>query len=134
MSKEFNLNDAFVIAMSAIKKANDIKVDVSISIVNSHGEEIFFCKMDNALNISEKLAFKKAYSSVSLKVPTSEIKKLIDDSLCGLDTAMSGELVMFGGGIPIFKDGKLLGAIGVSGGAVEEDILIAKSALEVFNK
>ena len=41
---------------------------------------------------------------------------------------------MFGGGIPIFKDGKLLGAIGVSGGAVEEDILIAKSALEVFNK
>ena len=134
MSQEFNLNDAFVIAMSDIKKANDIKVDVSISIVNSHGEEIFFCKMDNALKISEKLAFKKASSSVLLRVPTSEIKKLVDDSLCGLDTALAGEIVLFGGGIPIFREGEMVGAIGVSGGAVEEDMLIAKSGIEALDK
>ena len=131
---ELGLNDAFMMALERLKKAGSIHVDVCISIVNSHGEQIFFCKMDNALKISEKLAFKKAYSSISLRVPTAEIKKLVDDSLCGLDSAMAGEIVMFGGGIPIFKDGELLGAIGVSGGAVEEDILIAKSALEVFNK
>lgn len=131
---ELGLNDAFLMALEALKKAGSIQVDVCISIVNAHGEQIFFCKMDNALKISEKLAFKKAYSSVSLKVPTSDIKRLVDESLCGLDTAMSGEIVMFGGGIPLFKDGKLLGAVGVSGGAVEEDILIANAALEVFNK
>lgn len=131
---ELNLNDAFIMALEAIKKAGSIHVDVCISIVNSHGEEIFFCKMDNALKISEKLAFKKAYSSISLKVPTSDIKKLIDDGLCGLDTAMAGELVMFGGGIPIFRDGKLLGAVGISGGTVEEDVVIAKAALEAFNR
>ena len=47
---ELGLNDAFSMALEALKKAGSIHVDVCISIVNSHGEEIFFCKMDNALN------------------------------------------------------------------------------------
>lgn len=133
MYESINLGEAFLIGLEAVRKANSLKVDVSVSVMNKYGSQIFFCKMDKALPISEKMAFKKAHTSVLLQMPTEDIKKSIDESWFGLDTAMDGEIVMFGGGVPIFRNNEFVGAVGVSGGNVKDDILIAKTAAQVIN-
>lgn len=133
MNESINLSEALLIGLEAVRKASSMKVNVSISVMNKYGSQIFFCKMDNALPISEKMAFKKAHTSVLLQMPTADIKKSIDEAWHGLDTVMAGEIVMFGGGIPIFRNNEFVGAVGVSGGNNEEDVLIANTAAQIIN-
>lgn len=125
-----SLDEALVIGLDAIKKANSINVKVSISICDKHGNQVFFSRMDDALLVSIELAPKKAFTSIALRMPTEDVKKAIDASLCSLGESMGGKIVLFGGGIPIFKNGHIIGAIGVSGGSVEEDIIIANAGIE----
>ncbi len=134
MYDSINLGEAFLIGLEAVKKANSLKTNVSVSVINKYGTQIFFCKMDNALPISEKMAFKKAHTSMLLQMPTEDVKKSIDESWYGLDTAMKGEIVMFGGGVPVFRNNEFVGAVGVSGSRnIEDDVLIAKTAAQVIN-
>lgn len=59
MNESINLSEALLIGLEAVRKASSMKVNVSVSVMNKYGSQIFFCKMDNALPISEKMAFKK---------------------------------------------------------------------------
>lgn len=53
--------------------------------------------------------------------------------LYGLNTTNNGRLVVFGGGIPLVNDGKVVGAIGVSGSTVPHDVQVAEVGVKVFN-
>lgn len=53
--------------------------------------------------------------------------------LYGLNTTNNGRLVVFGGGIPLVNDGKVVGAIGVSGSTVPHDVQVAEAGVKVFN-
>ncbi|MCV5824471.1 heme-binding protein, partial [Escherichia coli] len=53
--------------------------------------------------------------------------------LYGLESHMQGKVVTFGGGFPLWRDGKLLGGLGISGGSVEQDMDIAQSAMAAIN-
>lgn len=133
-SDSLTMEDALTIALGSIAHAREINVNVTVSVLDSSAVELLFLKMDNALLISTTLAPKKAYTSVVLKAPTSEVKSMIDSSLHLLESSMDSKIVAFGGGIPIIKEGKLLGAVGVSGGSIEEDIKIAKAGIDLFLK
>lgn len=52
--------------------------------------------------------------------------------LYGLNTTNNGRIVLFGGGIPLTQDEKVVGAVGVSGSSVEHDIQVAQAAVNVF--
>lgn len=134
MSNTLTLDEALKMSLLAIQKSNELKVPVSICVMDKYGNKILFFKMDGAIPISEELSVKKAYTSVMLKVPSSKVKKMMEDSLYNLDIAMAGKIVVFGGGLPIFNNGECLGAIGISGGSVQEDEKIALSAIEVIQK
>ncbi|WP_342764523.1 heme-binding protein [Haladaptatus sp. R4] len=90
--------------------------------------------MDDALLASIDIAQNKAYSAVSLKMPTHELANASqpNESLFGIHSTNDDRIVIFGGGYPLRVDGDVVGAVGVSGGAVEEDRTVAEAGVEAF--
>ena len=114
------------------EKANEIGVPMVFSAVDAGGNLIYFQRMEGALLISNKVSQDKAYTSCVLKCPTNALADLTKpgDSLWSLHNSGDGRIVCFGGGYPIEADGKIIGAIGVSGGTAEQDMSVATYALE----
>ena len=96
------------------------------------GNLLYFQRMEGALLISVKVSQDKAYTACALKCPTAALADVTKpgDSLWSLHNSGDGRIVCFGGGYPIEVDGKVIGAIGVSGGTAEEDMAVATYALE----
>lgn len=115
----------------AIKKAEELSIAVNIAVVDDGGHLISFARMDGAALLSVDIAKNKAYTSAAFGIPTHEWFDLIKDH----DALRTGivhtdRLVVFGGGYPVYSDNKLAGAIGISGGSEEEDMLCCQAALE----
>lgn len=135
-SIELNLQTAKKLAELAEEKAKEIKVPIVISIVDDGGNVILIHRMENSLLASIDLSLNKAYTSVSLKMSTDKLKDLCKpgEELYGIQHT-NNRFVIFGGGIPFVYKGKVVGAIGVSGGSVEEDICVCEYALrEIMTK
>lgn len=129
-----SLNDAKKIVEAGKKKAEEMKKDFVLAVVNSEGNLILEEKMDNAIFASIEIALKKAYTAAALRIETSELAKLVqpNGSLYGLHTDQ--RYVVFGGGSLLKKNGEIVGAVGVSGGTVDEDMTVAKACVEAFCK
>lgn len=114
------------------EKANEIGVPMVFTVVDEGGNLVYFQRMPGSLLISIKVSQDKAYTAVSLKCPTAALADVTKpgDSLWSLHNSGDGRIVCFGGGYPIEVDGKVIGAIGVSGGTAEEDMSVATYALE----
>lgn len=131
-----NLEVAKKLMDSAEKKANELKVPMVISIVDEGGNLIACHRMDDALLVSIELAQNKAWTSVALKMTTESLAQVatVGKELYGINTTHNGRVIVFGGGIPLYNDNnRIIGAVGVSGGSVEEDISVAQSAVNALN-
>ncbi len=117
-------------------KARELGVPMVIAVTDEGGNLVALHRMDGSLLVSISLAVDKAYTAVALKMPTAELASLSlpGQPLYGVNTTDKGRLVVFGGGIPIRDGDHILGGIGVSGGTVDEDILVAEAALAQQNK
>lgn len=116
----------------AVEKAKEIGVPVAFSAVDAGGNLIYFQRMEGTLLISTKVSQDKAYTACALKCPTSDLADVTKpgESLWSLHNSGDGRIICFGGGYPIFSDGQIIGAIGVSGGTADEDMAVATYALE----
>ena len=125
------LAKAKLIVDAAEKKAVEIGVPMVIAVVDQGGNLVLQERMDDSLLASISLAFGKAYTAVSLKMPTDEVAKLVTpgNPLYGLSSNDQGKYVVFGGGFPLFDKQIIVGAVGVSGGTVDEDMLVARAGL-----
>lgn len=103
-------------------------IPVVIAVVTKEGNPISVQAMDHAFVISYELAIKKAFTAAALKMPTHELAKLTAKGADfeGLEGMLDAKIVTLGGGCPIKVGGIVIGAIGVSGGAAEEDIEFAR--------
>ncbi|WKY47039.1 cob(I)yrinic acid a,c-diamide adenosyltransferase [Eubacteriaceae bacterium ES3] len=115
-------------------KAEDIGVPIVFSVVDQGGNLVYFERMEDALMVSIDISMNKAYTANALKMSTDKVAGAVKEegSLYGLQWTNNGKMVVFGGGYPIKVNGEVIGGIGVSGGSVDEDMIIAKSALEVL--
>jgi len=115
-------------------KARELGKDFVMALVDSSGHLIAHVKMDDAIFASIDIALKKAYTSTALKMTTEDIAALVkpDKSLYGLQN--DPRYIVFGGGIPLVVEKEIVGAVGVSGGSVEEDIVIANACVEKLNQ
>lgn len=123
--------------VAATRKAQSIGALVSAAVVDGGGNLVSFLRMDGAEIAGPTLAVDKAYTAVSNRISTQELSVLAAPGgpLFGLHSNGGGRFVIFGGGIPIFDDsGLVLGAVGVSGGAVEEDVACAEAAIARWNE
>ena len=115
----------------AIQKAEELKIAINVSIVDNKGLEMAFLRMENSFIHSSEIAKDKAYTSASFGFPTEQWT-IIFKNMPHLEQGFSNRnrLIPFGGGLPIFENEVKVGAIGVSGGTEEEDIICAKYAIE----
>jgi uncharacterized protein GlcG (DUF336 family) len=100
--------------------------------VDAGGNLIAQQRMDDALLVSIDISLNKAYTAVAVRMPTHELAEVSQSGqpLFGIHNADKGRIVIFGGGLPLKDNDKIIGGIGVSGGSVEDDIICAKAGLE----
>ncbi|MGI8312024.1 GlcG/HbpS family heme-binding protein [Saccharopolyspora hattusasensis] len=121
------------ILVAAAAKATEIDSPSSISILDSGREPVAFLRQDGALLASPEISSNKAYTSVSMKMPTGDLNELVQPGgpFFGLQTAQARPFVTFAGGVPILVDGEVVGAIGVAGGTGEQDEEVANAGAAV---
>jgi len=122
-----------ILCRAAVSESEKLGVPISIAIVDESGALAYFHRMPGAILVSVGIAQNKAYTSASIGLPTGDLAKLAapGGSLFGINTA-EPRYVIFGGGFPLFQDGGLVGAFGISGASVEEDEQIGKAVLNAF--
>ena len=103
-----------------------------IAVCNSEGNPIAVHVMDGAFLVSYEVAVKKAYTSVAVKMSTMELSKIAQPGGTFYGLANLDKMVIFGGGVPLVENGKIVGGLGVSGGTGEEDHALCEYALSVF--
>lgn len=134
--KQLSLDIVKEMAVAAEAKAAEMNVPVVFAAVDAGANLMLMHRMENAFITSVDIAINKAFTSAALKIGTHEVTPNIQpgESLYGLQLTNNCRIIPFGGGLPIIEDEQVVGAVGVSGGSVEEDMAIAKAAAEVFNK
>lgn len=115
-------------------QASALGVPMAIGIVDEKGGLLFFARMDDTLPASTEIAVSKAYTSAVLRKSTHEVGKLAQpgEPLYGIQHTHQGKIVLFGGGLPLRLKGNVVGAVGISGGTVEEDIQIAETVVNAL--
>lgn len=98
---------------------------VAIAIVDSAGKLAAFSKIDNTQHASVDIAIGKAVTANDLRRPTKALQDVIAQGGGGLRLLAVPGLMPLEGGVPIVVDGKIIGAIGVSGVTSEQDAQVA---------
>ncbi len=137
------MRDLPVIDYSEAKKIIDLIVEralqmqksVVVAVADPHGELIAFARMDGAPISSIRIAANKAWTAARERKETREIGEKVRHPEKGHDIAYYGDhrFVGWGGGIPIWKDGAVAGAVAVSDLSSREDRELATLALEVID-
>ncbi len=132
--ENLNLDMAKKMAAAAEKKALDMNIPIVFSVVDKGGNLLLTHRMDEAILASIDISINKAYTSAILRLPTHELEELTKpgDELYGIQWTNENRIVIFGGGFPLKKGSEIIGGIGVSGGTVEQDMIIASHVLRVF--
>lgn len=118
-----NLATAKDIALAAAKEAERIKVNPIIAIVDAGGHLVYLERFDKAQFGSIDVAIHKARCSVAYKRPTKAFEEAVSSGKINLLTL--DDICAVEGGLPIIQNGKITGALGVSGGTAQEDGQIA---------
>ena len=136
LSGKMTLSLAETLSKCVEKKAREMGVTAVIAVTDSGARPILIHSMDDAYIASFDIALKKAYTVVSLKMPTKKLAALArpDGSLYGIQYTNSGQIVIFGGGDPLVLGGKIVGGIGVSGGTEEQDTELSAYGATVFEE
>ena len=112
----------------ALARALIARVNAVTAVANAGARPVAVACMDDSFIASYDIALNKAYTSVALKMATKELKPLAQPGapLYGVQQTNQGQIVIFGGGVPLYnREGRLIGGLGVSGGTEEQDTALA---------
>ncbi len=128
------LNDARRVIAAAEKKAQEIGQPMNIAVADSGGNLVAHVRMDEAWIGSIDISIKKAYTSRAFDIATLNLAEYSQsgDQFFGIHASNDGRVMIFAGGIPLKRDGKVVGAIGVSGGSGEQDHAVAEAGAAAF--
>lgn len=128
------LEDARRVISAAEKKAAEIGQPMNIAVADAGGNLVAHVRMDNAWLGSVDISIKKAWTSRAFDITTKDLadNSQSGDQFFGIHASNNGKVMIFAGGIPLKKDGKVVGAIGVSGGSGEQDHSVAEAGATAF--
>jgi len=129
-----DLADARRIIAAGERKAVEIGIPYNIAVADAGGGLIAHVRMDGAWLGSVAIAIDKAWTARAFDMSTDALAHLAQsgEQGFGINTTNDSRVVIFGGGIPIKRGGAVIGAVGASGGSVEQDIVVAKAAVTGF--
>ncbi len=134
MHKTVQLEDARRMIAAATKKAQEIGQPMNIAVVCAGGHLLAFERMENAWIGSVDIAQKKAWTSRAFDIETGKLGTLSQsgDQFFGIHASNDGKVMIFAGGVPVKEDGKVVGAIGVSGGLGAQDQAVAEAGVAAY--
>lgn len=122
-------------AMSlAREKAASITARVCIVVVDAGGNLAGFLRMEEAFLASSGIAQDKAWTAASFRMSTRQLGDMLQNAERSVRDGLlrRPEICEVPGGVPILREGVMIGAVGVSGGSAEEDEIIAECCLAAF--
>lgn len=131
---EISAAQAQVAIAAGMKKAAEIGSPSSIAIVNSGRNLIAFQRMDGALLASVEISQGKAYTARSLNMKTGDVTPYVQPGgpFYGMETSHRHPMVVFAGGLPVERGGQVIGAVGVAGGSLDNDVAVAEAVLAML--
>ena len=132
MDNNLSLEKARKIIRAGQKKAKKMNIAAVFAVVNAEGNLIIEERMDNAILVSVEVAYKKAYTAAALKLNTEDLTALVQPGAMFYGLQSDPKYIVFGGGMLLKINGKIVGAVGVSGGSAQEDMEIAKACVKAF--
>ncbi|MFG2814619.1 heme-binding protein [Streptomyces sp. NPDC048410] len=129
-----SIEDAELLIATARRAAEDAGVTVSVTVLDAGGHLLAFRRDDRAVLISGETSTRKAYTALQLDAPTADLVDLVQPGglFHTLPTALDRPLLFIAGGVPVHRDGRLIGAIGVGGGAPDQDHGFATAAVSAL--
>lgn len=128
------LDDAKRVIAAAERKAKEIEQPMNIAVADAGGNLVAHVRMDDAWMGSIDISIKKAFTSRAFDVATKDLAKLSQSGgqFFGIHASNDGRVMIFAGGVPLKRAGKVVGAIGVSGGSGEQDHAVAEAGATAF--
>lgn len=128
------LEEAQRVLSAAEQKAQEMGQPMNIAVMDAGRNLVAFHRMNGAWVASTDIAIDKAFTSAGRGLTTRKIGEMAQPGqpLFGINTTNGGRIVIFAGGIPLERDGEVVGAIGVSGGTVDEDHEVAEAGVAAF--
>src|SRR5256886_9549146 len=128
------LDDARRVISAAENKAREIGQPMNIAVADEGGNIVAHIRMDNAWIGSIDISMKKAYTSRAFDIETIDLAKHSQSGgqFFGIHASNDGKIMIFAGGIPLKREGKVVGAIGVSGGSGDQDHAVATAGAAAF--
>ena len=128
------LEDARRVIAAAEKKAAEIGQPMNIAVADVGGNLVAHVRMDGAWLGSVDISIKKAWTSRAFDIATKDLAEHSQSGgqFFGINASNDGKVMIFAGGIPLKQGGKVVGAIGVSGGSGEQDHQVAEAGVEAF--
>jgi uncharacterized protein GlcG (DUF336 family) len=128
------LKDARKIIAAAEGKAAEVGQPMNIAVADAGGNLIAHVRMDGAWLGSIDISIKKAFTSRAFDISTKDLAEHSQSGgqFFGIHASNDGRIMIFAGGIPLKRDGKVIGAIGVSGGSGEQDHAVAEAGAAAF--
>ncbi len=121
------LQDARRIIAAAETKAMDIGQPMNIAVADAGGHLVAHVRMDGAWLGSVDISIKKAFTARAFDIETKTLATLAQpgQDFFGIHAFNDGRIMIFAGGVPLKRDGKVVGAVGVSGGSGDQDHEVA---------
>lgn len=129
-----NYSEARLAVDAIVEKAAQAQKAAVVAVADAHGDLICLARMDGAPVSSIRIAINKAYTAARERKPTKEIGDKVRHPEKGHDIAYYGDpnYVGWGGGVPVSKNGEVVGAIAVSGLSSAEDVELAMVGVELL--
>lgn len=131
---QVRLEDARRVIAAAENRAAEIGQAMSIAVADEGGNIVACVRMDDAWIGSVDIAQQKAYTARAFNMQTKDLATHAQSGgqFFGIQASNNNRIMIYSGGIPLKKDGRIVGAIGVSGGSGDQDQAVALTGAAAF--
>jgi uncharacterized protein GlcG (DUF336 family) len=125
-----SLDDARRVMAAGEAKAREIGAASNIAVVDAGGNLVGHIRMDGAWIGSIDISINKAFTARMFDIPTKDLAEMAQPGgpFFGIHVSNHGRVMIFAGGMPLRRSERVVGAVGVSGGAGEQDQAVAEAA------
>jgi uncharacterized protein GlcG (DUF336 family) len=129
-----NLKEARQIIAAAEAKAGEIRQPMNIAVVDAGGNLVSHVRMDGAWIGSIDISINKAFTARAFDISTAELSQNSQpgQQFYGIQNSNHGRIMIFAGGVPLRRNGVVIGGIGVSGGSGSQDQAVATAGASAF--